>query len=132
LLATLFVYGTLRRGSDNRFARLLARQARFLGPARTPGRLYHLGRYPGAVPSDTPGEIIRGEVFRLKFPARTLPLLDAYEGPSFERTIARTHLTSGIQLDAWIYFYRETPSGPPIASGLWPRRVPRADSHRPH
>jgi gamma-glutamylcyclotransferase (GGCT)/AIG2-like uncharacterized protein YtfP len=122
MLAKLFVYGTLRRGSRNQFARLLAEQARFLGTARTAGRLYNLGRYPGAKPSEGPGEWVRGEVFRLDQPAKTLAALDAYEGPRFERTIARVQVVSGVQLDAWAYFYRGKPAGPRIVSGFWPRR----------
>jgi gamma-glutamylcyclotransferase (GGCT)/AIG2-like uncharacterized protein YtfP len=120
--AYLFVYGTLRRGSKNKFARLLAAQARFLDNARMAGRLYHLGRYPGAVSSNTPGEWIRGEVFRLDHPARVLPVLDAYEGPRFERAATQAHLASGSQINAWVYFYRVKPAGPHIVSGLWPRR----------
>lgn len=87
-----------------------------------PGRLYSLGRYGGAIPSNVPGECVRGEVFRLKYPARILAALDAYEGTRFERTVARVHLASGIELNAWVYFYRGKPVGPQVIFGLWPRR----------
>ena len=121
--ANLFVYGTLRRGSHNRFARFLAAHARFLGDARIAGRLYNLGRYPGATRSDALREWVRGEVFRLDQPAKTLSTLDAYEGPRFERSMARVHLASGIQLDAWVYFCAKSPPGPAMVSGAWPRRA---------
>jgi gamma-glutamylcyclotransferase (GGCT)/AIG2-like uncharacterized protein YtfP len=120
--ARLFVYGTLRRGSNNKFARLLAAHARFIGPARIAGRLYSFGSYPGATPSDTPGEWVRGEIFRLDQPARILPALDAYEGRKYERTIALVHPASGIRINAWVYFHRGKPTGPRIISGVWPRR----------
>jgi len=118
----LFVYGTLRRGSANRFARLLAAHSRFLGTARIPGRLYNLGRYPGAVASGAPREWVAGEVFRMDHPGKLLPLLDAYEGARFERVRAPVRLSSGIALEAWVYLYRGNTPGQRIISGLWPRR----------
>ncbi len=45
----LFVYGTLMRASRSPYAQLLRARAQFVGEGWTPGRLYHLGRYPGAV-----------------------------------------------------------------------------------
>jgi gamma-glutamylcyclotransferase (GGCT)/AIG2-like uncharacterized protein YtfP len=118
----LFVYGTLRRSSRNKFARLLQAHAAFLGAARISGRLHRLGKYPGAVPSNAPGEWVHGEVFHLHHPAQTLHALDHYEGPRFERVMATAHLASRIQMNVWVYFYRGTPAGPSIASGVWPRR----------
>ena len=38
----LFVYGTLMRGFDHPMARLLSRNAEFLGEARCRGRLYRM------------------------------------------------------------------------------------------
>ena len=48
----LFVYGTLMRGFDHPMARLLSRNADFLGEARCRGRLYRVKHYPGLVLSD--------------------------------------------------------------------------------
>ncbi len=122
-LAYLFVYGTLRRGSRNRFARLLESQARFVGNARMQGRLYNFGRYPGVTPSDGPGDWVRGEVFRLAQPATMLAKLDAYEGPRFGRAPQRVYMPSGMQL-AWVYLYKGTPpEGRRIISGDWARRA---------
>lgn len=120
--AYLFVYGTLRHGLRNRFAGLLESQGRFLGAARTRGRLYSLGKYPGAISDKASGEWIQGEVFLLKQPARILRALDRYEGPKFERAVAPVELASGRQIDAWAYFYRAEPSTGRIRSGRWARR----------
>jgi gamma-glutamylcyclotransferase (GGCT)/AIG2-like uncharacterized protein YtfP len=117
----LFVYGTLRQGSVNRFARLLHDRARFLGVSRMQGRLYNLGRYPGAVPSNVPTDWVRGELFRLDQPAKILAALDAYEGPQFARVPQRVYLASGLQL-AWVYLYQGNPTGTRIVSGAWPVR----------
>ncbi len=119
-VAYLFVYGTLRRGSHNRFARLLHNRARFVGRARMPGRLYNLGQYPGATPSSEPADWVRGELFRIKHPAKLLAALDAYEGPRFTRVPQRVYCSSGVTL-AWVYLYRGSPNtGARIISGEWP------------
>jgi len=111
-LNRLFVYGTLRRGSRNQFAEMLAQRGRYAGEDRVHGRLYDFGRYPGARPEDGS---ITGEVFQLLDPAATLAALDEYEGPEFER--AQTRTTSG--LHCWIYWYVGHSRGTPIATGDW-------------
>jgi gamma-glutamylcyclotransferase (GGCT)/AIG2-like uncharacterized protein YtfP len=100
----LFVYGTLRKGSRNKFARLLAANARFLGNASMPGRLNRIGKYVAAAPSDKPGEWVQGDVFRLADPRRILRALDEYEGPGWKRSITRVRLDRGPWLEAWVYF----------------------------
>jgi gamma-glutamylcyclotransferase (GGCT)/AIG2-like uncharacterized protein YtfP len=114
LAAYLFVYGTLRKGSNNKFARLLAEQSDFVGPARVPGRLYDFGRYPGARPANQPDESIAGEVYRLRAPAQLLATLDEYEGPDFERAIV-----SAGAIECWIYWYVGPDAGRLIPSGEW-------------
>jgi gamma-glutamylcyclotransferase (GGCT)/AIG2-like uncharacterized protein YtfP len=118
----LFVYGTLRRGSKNKFARLLHAHAQFVGKGRIPGRLYRLGHYPGAVLSNTPGEWVHGELYLIPDPRWTLPALDSYEGPEqFERVKLQVQLDSGDRVEAWVYLYRGTPRGARIPSGDWLR-----------
>jgi gamma-glutamylcyclotransferase (GGCT)/AIG2-like uncharacterized protein YtfP len=112
-LSHLFVYGTLRRGSENQFARLLAERGHFVGVARVPGRLYDLGRYPGAMPSNQPNEWIHGEVFSVD--AELLAALDEYEGPEFERAIVPA-------IGCWIYWYIGAATGRLIASGDFSER----------
>jgi len=100
----LFVYGTLRSGFQNEFARLLAERETLLGGARIHGKLYDIGRYPGLVLSPAPEEWAIGEVFRLHDADRTLAILDQYEGGEFTRVTATILMEAGEQL-AWVYVY---------------------------
>src|SRR5580692_11015727 len=117
----LFVYGTLRRGSRNKFARLLHAHAQFAGNARMPGRLYRLGSYPGAVSSNQVGEWIRGEPYNVEDPRWILSALDGYEGLQYERVKLEVQLDSGGQIEAWVYLFRGMPHGTRIPSGDWLR-----------
>jgi gamma-glutamylcyclotransferase (GGCT)/AIG2-like uncharacterized protein YtfP len=117
----LFVYGTLRRGSKNKFARLLHAQAEFVGNARMRGRLYRLGCYPGAVSTNQVGEWIRGELYNVEDPRWILSALDGYEGPQYERVKLEVQLDSGGQIEAWVYLFRGKPHGTRIPSGDWLR-----------
>ena len=58
----VFVYGTLRQGQERDITRLLP-APRWVGSARVPGVLYHLGAYPGVV-LGAPGWI-QGEVYAI-------------------------------------------------------------------
>ncbi len=121
----LFVYGTLMRASRSPYAKLLQTRAQFVGEAYALGRLYHLGRFPGAVFDETFSGKVHGEVFRLNGPT-LLDALDAYEGcgtqttsPAlFYRDLIQVRLTKGGTLCAWSYPFAGNLSGRPlIASG---------------
>ncbi len=121
----LFVYGTLMRGSRSRYAHLLHRRAMFSGEATARGRLYHLGRYPGAVFEGEFRRKIHGEIFRLKDMA-LLDALDAYEGcrpqdPQphlFRRETIEVQFKNRTRLHAWSYAFICKISGrPEIGSG---------------
>lgn len=58
----VFVYGTLRRGQERDITRLQP-APRWVGYARVPGVLYHLGAYPGVV-LGAPGWV-QGEVYEI-------------------------------------------------------------------
>ena len=111
----LFVYGTLRSGFQNKFARLLAERGTLLGRARIQGKMYHLDSYPGLVLSSEPDEWVTGEVYRLDDAAGTLAVLDDYEGCGphdelpyeFVRAIAKVRLVTGRHLAAWVYVYNQ-------------------------
>ena len=75
----LFVYGTLMRGFDHPMARLLAGHADFLGEATCRGRLFLIKHYPGLMLSDTGGDLVHGELFRMRVPDELLRELDMYE-----------------------------------------------------
>ena len=117
--AYIFVYGTLRRGSKNESARLLQDQTRFIGDARMPGRLWGLGRYPGAVAAVQKDEWIRGEVYMFDTSSSLMQTLDDYEGSDFERALASVQLDDGQKKECWVYLYVGRTAGRLIESGDW-------------
>ncbi len=92
----LFVYGTLRSGFDNQWAKMLRLHSDFLGPATVFGTLHQFGNYPAFRP--VPAGEVTGELYRLHTPETTLSALDEYEGDEYERVTIAT--TGG---EAWIY-----------------------------
>ena len=101
----LFVYGTLKSGFANRYARRLRREARLLGSAHMPGRLYRVRRYPGMRPARGPQDFVRGELYKLRQPSNTLKVLDEYE-EHYARELHRAILETGRAFQAWVYVYR--------------------------
>ena len=121
-----FVYGTLMRGYDHPMARLLSANADFIGEARCRGRLYLVKHYPGLVLSDDAGDIVFGELYRLRRPAELLPEFDMYEAASenfpqptqYVREMLPVTLADGAASEAWTYVYNWPVTGlPRIASG---------------
>ena len=122
----LFVYGTLMRGYVHPMAKLLSGNADFIGEAHCRGRLYMVKHYPGLVPSDDAGEIVHGELYRLREVEALLREFDMYEacGEGFpepteyvRRQLAVT-LIGGSARTAWTYLYNWPADGlPRIASG---------------
>lgn len=122
----LFVYGTLRRGAKHPLHAVLAENAEFVGMGTFQGRLYDVGGYPGAVPSENGTDVVKGEVYALRDPQRVLRVLDRYEGcasddphpTEFRRVQAPITLENGRQVMAWIYLYNWPTQGlTPIPSG---------------
>jgi gamma-glutamylcyclotransferase (GGCT)/AIG2-like uncharacterized protein YtfP len=93
------VYGTLRRAFDNEYARLLRASADFEREAAVRGRLEALGSYAAYAPDGD--DEVRGELYRLREPERTLAALDDYEGEEYERAVAEVE-----GAPAWIYRLR--------------------------
>jgi gamma-glutamylcyclotransferase (GGCT)/AIG2-like uncharacterized protein YtfP len=114
----LFVYGTLRSDVGHPMHWELRRLAAFEGPARLPARLYDLGAYPGIVAPRLPGDVVTGEVYRLREPAAALERLDRYEGCTsvdaepheFGRAVAQVRLLRGGAASAWVYWYLGRPA----------------------
>ncbi len=115
----LFVYGTLRKDIFNSARVLLAQHSAFGGEATFRGRLYDLGGYPGAVPSDEPSDIVKGELHHLHESDRVFRDLDQYEGrgpaqpPPTEFRCQRVVVdlvSSSKKVTAWIYLYNH-PTG---------------------
>lgn len=114
----IFVYGTLRRSASGAHHPLLGRAA-FAGNASWRGRLYLVADYPGAVPDDTCGAGVGGELYLLADPEADLAALDAYEecgpayGPDAEyvRSVTRVTLADASVREAWIYLYNRPVEG---------------------
>jgi gamma-glutamylcyclotransferase (GGCT)/AIG2-like uncharacterized protein YtfP len=107
----LFVYGTLRRGSDHPMALRLAKCATWVSAGTINGRLYRAGEYPGLV-LDPGGSLVAGDLFRLHDPAAMLAQIDTYEeaGPDFPapQEYIRNALpivTPTGTVTAWVYCY---------------------------
>ena len=111
----LFVYSTLMRGFDHPMARMLSRNADFIGQARCRGRLYLVKHYPGLVLSDDAADAVYGEVYRLHQPEALLREFDMYEacGEGFAeptqylRQMLPVTLEQGTgeAVDVWTYIY---------------------------
>jgi gamma-glutamylcyclotransferase (GGCT)/AIG2-like uncharacterized protein YtfP len=74
----LFVYGTLRLGSDHANGVRLARESDWLGLATLIGTLYRVSWFPALVLEGE--DPITGDLLRLTNPATSLTWLDAFEG----------------------------------------------------
>lgn len=74
----LFVYGTLRRGSDHANAARLARESDWLGTATLTGTLYRVSWHPALVLAGD--DTVTGDLLRLHDAAASLPWLDVFEG----------------------------------------------------
>ncbi|ODA67284.1 AIG2-like family protein [Methyloligella halotolerans] len=122
----LFVYGTLRRGSQGPMAAQLHAATTWIGPATASGALYDFGSFPGAVFDPRHPGFIVGEVFVMPEDARLLAALDAYEGIAeieedglYRRVEIELRLRDGEHVSAWSYELVEVP--PPS------RRIPHGD-----
>jgi gamma-glutamylcyclotransferase (GGCT)/AIG2-like uncharacterized protein YtfP len=124
----LFVYGTLLSRAGHPMGARLRREARLIGEACTPGRLYRIAHYPGLVETPDPGHLVHGELYALGTPAVTLKWLDAYEGlvpgnpalSQYERVERRVELAAGGVATAWVYVYRQSVRlRPEVPGGRW-------------
>jgi gamma-glutamylcyclotransferase (GGCT)/AIG2-like uncharacterized protein YtfP len=106
----LFVYGTLRRGSDHANAARLAAESEWLGTATLVGTLFRVTWHPALVLEGD--DVVTGDLLRLTDPAASLPWLDSFEscGPDdppphdYRREIASVMTASGA-VDAMVYVW---------------------------
>ena len=126
---SLFVYGTLRRGSSVAMAERLRRESIFVGEAEVAGRLFDIGSYPGMVVTAN-GSRVRGEIYRVeadRWP-EFVKVLDDYENcgeddpqpAEYHRQVVEAQLDGGEQMLVWAYlFNRPTAGFREISSGEW-------------
>lgn len=127
MLDLLFVYGTLMRGYDHPMSRLLSANAAFEGEVSCRGRLHLIRHYPGLVLSGEAGDIVHGELYRLREPGALLREFDMYEAcgegfaepTEYVRRVLPVTRTGGDAVEAWTYVYN------------WPvSHLPRIESGR--
>ena len=104
----LFVYGTLQPSLAPPSVSEFVRQFVFVAPGRTPGLLYDLGDYPGAIFDGDSTFEVHGVVYTLPNDDSIWRVLDDYEGtPSLYGRVRRpVKLDDGKELDCWAYAYR--------------------------
>jgi gamma-glutamylcyclotransferase (GGCT)/AIG2-like uncharacterized protein YtfP len=111
----LFVYGTLRPFVDIPMARWLQRVARYVGPAKTRGRLYDLGPYPGLKSARRTCDWVYGDLYEVRDPF-VVRALDRYEAgtgagrPRFVRSACVVSVGRRWPRAAWVYVYQRNPS----------------------
>jgi gamma-glutamylcyclotransferase (GGCT)/AIG2-like uncharacterized protein YtfP len=96
----VFVYGSLRKRLNHPLHGLLEKQGICVTTGYFQGKLYDLGRYPGAVPSHGKNDRVPGELYRLTDPHRILQVLDTYEGTRFTRKRVAIALGNGNEVTA--------------------------------
>ncbi len=118
----IFFYGSLKRGGKS-YGRLRGR-VRFMSPGRIRANLYSLcgGEYCGAVPTTTPRRFVKGDLFLLKDPQKTLLDLDKFEGVDgglFRRELVDAW-ARGRRIKTWVYLYaRPLTDATLIPSGIY-------------
>ena len=121
----LFVYGTLRSGFQSAAYDYITRYFNFFGDAKVKGKLYDLGEYPAAAPTQEEA-FIAGELYiirNIKEFSWAIGQLDGYEGvvvekeehPLYRREIADVYINDAI-VPAWVYWYNGELAGKPIIS----------------
>src|SRR5262245_66411494 len=85
----LFVYGTLRSQMNDPLHRLLETHAVFVSTGFFQGKLYDIGRYPGAIRSRSNTDRVIGEIYQLREPRRALAIFDEYEARRLSRKQVR-------------------------------------------
>ncbi len=110
----MFVYGTLRCHFHHKAHLIIRTWFQLLGNATTPGLLYDLGSFPGAVPAAN-GNLIVGELYQLTDTNNhsiAFDQLDHYEGvipEAREEQLYRREMTDVFfqqhNVSAWIYWY---------------------------
>lgn len=122
----LFVYGTLRKGTEHAMSQYLNKNARWLGTGHVTGQLFRVSWYPGLKLTSTPSDKVVGDLFLLNS-SEVLQRLDRYEDydPNkpqyalFVRTKTLVSLPSQPEaIEAWVYEYnKEVVANERIASG---------------
>jgi gamma-glutamylcyclotransferase (GGCT)/AIG2-like uncharacterized protein YtfP len=123
----LFVYGSLRSGFQHAAYQYLSKYFHLIGNATVKGKLYDMGEYPVALPTEEERFII-GELYEINNAnelSYAIGQLDDYEGlfPEEGQTTWYKRSTVNVycnnqQSTAWIYWFNGSVDNlPEIASG---------------
>ncbi len=127
ILTNIFVYGSLRSGFQNPAYGYISKHFTLTGHAKVKGKLYDLGSYPAAVPTEEESYII-GELYAHKKPAEfswAIGQLDEYEGLTPDEDDVQLYERKRVTVycndtttEAWIYWYTgQIDDQPVIPSG---------------
>ena len=119
----LFVYGSLRSGFRSPAYEYISRYFDLVGEAKVKGKLFDLGEYPAAKPTDE-NKFIIGELYKIRKESEfswAIGQLDDYEGVQvgfdetqlYRRDIAEVHIDNKVT-NAWIYWYHGDVEGKPV------------------
>ena len=116
----VFVYGSLRKGFQHPAYAYISRYFTLVAEAKIKGRLYDMGSYPAAIPTDE-AFFITGELYKINHPdefAWAIAQLDDYEGlnaddgetPLYRREPV-TVFVQDQEEQAWVYWYNGDTTG---------------------
>ena len=119
----LFVYGSLRSGFRSPAYEYISRYFDLIGEAKVKGKLFDLGEYPAAKPTDE-NKFIIGELYKIRSEnefAWAIGQLDDYEGVHvgfdetqlYRRDITEVYVGDTIT-KAWIYWYHGDLNDKPV------------------
>ena len=126
-ITQLFVYGSLRSGFRSPAYEYISRHFEYVAEGKVKGKLFDMGEYPAAQPSEEDRFII-GELYSAKHPSEfdwAMGQLDDYEGTDssfpdtsqYRREIADVFIGDKT-IPAWIYWFTGNVEGKPeILSG---------------
>ena len=123
----IFVYGSLRSGFHHPAYAYISRYFTLLSEGKIKGKLYDMGEYPAAIPTDEDVYIV-GELYTVNHPEEfgwAIAQLDDYEGlhtehnetPLYRREPTTIYMNGKIE-KAWVYWFNGDVSGKTlVASG---------------
>jgi len=128
----LFVYGTLAEENAPREIADTVRKLKYVGKGFVFGRLYNLGKYPGAILEDKARHKIFGKIFELPSDRKLLNRLDAYEEFDPKRPAKSLFLRRQTSISrpnrkkvkGWVYEYNGNVGARPlIENGRYSRKA---------
>ncbi|MCY7420650.1 MAG: gamma-glutamylcyclotransferase [Chitinophagaceae bacterium] len=121
----LFVYGSLRSGFKHPAYEYISRYFMLIGAAKVKGKLYDMGSYPAAIPTQE-NFFILGELYELKYEKEfdwAFEQLDDYEGVHPENNEQSLYIrqqatvfVNGETTTAWMYWYNAPIYDQPLIS----------------